>query len=251
MTRLTRPVFARAESLPAGSLAPMHSHPWIQLSYALSGVLTVRTARGSFIAPPQRAVWVPAGVAHEVTSSARAEMRSLYIAADALPAGFAAPGQCCVLVVDSLARELVLAASALPADYEEAGPAGRLVGVLLDRLAALPQVAFDLPAPADRRLVQLCEALQAEPAREESLARWGTLLGLSERSLARLFLRDTGLSFAEWRLRLRMLFALGALEEGASVTRVALDSGYGSTSAFIAAFRRCFGTSPGAMFAGR
>lgn len=251
MARLPRPVFSRAESLPAGSWTPTHSHPWIQLSYAIAGVLTVRTARGSFIAPPQRAVWVPADVPHEVTSSTRAEMRSLYIDAAALPAGFETPDQCCVLVVDSLARELVLAAAALPPDYEEAGPAGRLVGVLLDRLAALPRVAFDLPAPVDRRLVQLCEALQAEPARNDSLAEWGAQLGLSERSLARLFLRDTGMSFADWRLRLRMLFALGELEEGVSVTRVALDSGYSSTSAFIAAFRRCFGMSPGGMFAGR
>ena len=245
LRRLPRPVFARAESLPGRSWAPPHRHDWVQLSYAVSGVLAVRTAAGSFIAPPQRAIWVPAGVEHEVTTSSHAEMRSLYIERGACARG----GQACeVLQVSPLARELIVAASALPPDYDERGPQGRLVAVLLDQIASLPAVAFDLPMPADARLLRLCAALQAAPDDLRTLAQWGRHVGLTERSLARLFVGQTGLSFGDWRLRLRLLLSLGALESGRSVTQVALDMGYASTSAFIAAFRRSFGMTPREMF---
>ena len=246
LARLPRRVFSRAESLPSGSWAPEHRHDWVQLSYALSGVLAVRTAGGSFIAPPQRAIWIPAGVEHQVTTSSRAEMRSLYIERGACARQDEA---CEVLEVTPLARELIKAASTLGPDYDEDGAAGRLVSVLLDEIAALHGVAFNLPMPGDARLQRLCAALQAAPHDGRTLGQWGREVGLTERSIARLFVKETGLSFGDWRLRLRMLLSLGPLETGASVTRVALDMGYASTSAFIAAFRRVFGTTPREMFA--
>lgn len=247
LTRLPRPVYARAESLPAGSWVRPHRHDWVQLSWALSGVLEVRTASGSYLAPPQRAVWIPPGLEHEVNTSARAEMRSLYLDA-AVTAG--APPRCRVLGVTPLVRELILALSALPLEYDESGPAGRLAAVLLDGIAGLPELDFGLPVPADPRLLRLCAALQADPADRRTLDGWAATLGLSGRTLARLFRSETGLSFADWRRRLRLLLALGALEAGRSVTAVALDSGYDSLSAFIAAFRTEFGTTPKALFAG-
>ena len=100
----------------------------------------------------------------------------------------------------------------------------------------------------DARLQRLCAAIQATPDDGRTLAQWGRDVGLTERSLARLFVKETGLSFGDWRLRLRMLLSLGALENGESVTRAALDMGYASTSAFIAAFRRSFGVTPREMF---
>lgn len=245
LARLPRPVYARMESLPAGSLARPHTHAWVQLSYAISGVLEIRTATASFVAPPQRAIWIPAGIEHEVRTSARTEMRSLYL--DSAATAWA-PADCHVLAVSPLVRELILAVGALPVEYDEAGPAGRLVATLFDQLAALPQVAFNLPLPRDARLLKVCSALQAAPDDTRSLAAWGEVAGLGERSLARLFRAETGLSFGDWRLRLRLLLALGALERGERVTRVALDCGYASTSAFIAAFRRAFGSTPLAMF---
>lgn len=246
LARLPRPVYARAESLPAGSWVRPHRHDWVQLSWALSGVLEVRTATGCWLAPPQRAVWIPPGMLHEVNTSARAEMRSLYL--DAARTAWA-PARCRVLAVTPLVRELILALSALPLEYDVDGPAGRLAAVLLDCIERLPELDFGLPLPADPRLQRLCVRLQADPADRRTLAQWASEVGLSERTLARLFRRDTGLSFADWRRRLRLLLALGALEAGRSVTAVALDCGYDSLSAFIAAFRSEFGTTPKALFA--
>ncbi|MCY1283438.1 HTH-type transcriptional regulator NimR [compost metagenome] len=245
LASLPRPVYGRVESLPNRALTYRHSHPWVQLSYAIAGVLEVHTDAGRFVAPPQRAVWVPAGLAHRVHSTPRTEMRSLYI--DCAAVDWAPPG-CRVLQVSPLLRELINAFSGLPADYAEEGEQGRLVQVLLDQLAAAPEVDLMLPLPQDERLRRLCRTLQEHPERQQTLEQWSARLGLSAKTLSRRFLHDTGLGFRAWRQRQRLLAALAPLERGERVTDVALACGYDSTSAFIAAFRLQFGSTPGEFF---
>lgn len=240
---LPRPLYSRAESLAPGSWTEFHSHPWCQLSYAISGVLGVRTP-GDYVAPPRYAVWVPPEVPHQVVNRRRAEMRSLYLAPDIARA---LPSNCTVLEITPLVRELIRKVSKQPVKYDEAGPAGRFVAVLLDELAGLPQAAFTLPLPQDRRLLTIYGALQETPSDPRTLQQWAVVAGASERTLARLFHRDTGMSFGDWRQRLRLLLALEALESGESVTGVALSHGYESPSAFIAAFRATFGSTPGEL----
>lgn len=121
------------------------------------------------------------------------------------------------------------------------GPVARMVSVLLDQLPLLPEVGFPLPMPRDRRLVALCTALLNEPDSPETIREWCTRLGMSERTLARLFQRQTGESFGRWRQRIRLHHARAQLEAGESVTAVALNCGYASVSAFIAAFKKLFG----------
>ena len=245
LERLPRPLYARNESLPRQTGTPRHSHAWVQLTYAIQGVLHVRTAAGSFVAPPQRAIWIPAGLEHEVLSSPNTEMRSLYLHDDS--SQNAHPG-CQVLGVDALTRELIRSFCELPVEYDESGPDGRLAQVLLDRLRMAPEVRLSLPLPSDPRLKKLCSRLQRKPDDDRTLAAWGNELGVSEKTLSRLFLRDTGLTFRAWRQRLRLLGALTPLERGERVTDVALLCGYDSTSAFIAAFRQQFGATPGEFF---
>ncbi|WP_296258654.1 MULTISPECIES: AraC family transcriptional regulator [unclassified Pseudomonas] len=246
LTELPRPLYARAESLGAGSWTPTHRHEWVQFSYAISGVLGVHTEQGSFFAPPQWGVWIPAGLDHEVITSTRAEMRSLYVRTqDCLWAA----DRCRVLEVTPLARELIKTFCLLPADYpEHDSPETRLVQVLLDQLANLPEVGFSLPLPRHNRLLSLCNELVEEPGQNVTLAGWAARLNMSEKTLMRLFQRETGLSFRGWRQRARLLASLNALEEGDSVTCTALECGYESTSAFIAAFKGLFGLTPGELF---
>ena len=242
---LPRPVVARIDARLPGSLTPWHQHDWWQFTYALSGVLEIETADGSYMAPPQRAIWIPPGTEHKATNSALTDMRSLYISS-ALMAW--APPRCRVVSISPLVRALIVETGTLSIDYDEAGPAGRLVQVLIDQLAGLPEVGFNLPMPGDPRLARICAALQATPDDTRSVTEWSHLAGLSERSLSRLFMQHTGLSFGDWRQRLRLLLALAGLERGERVNRVALDSGYNSPSAFVAAFRRNFGVTPVEMF---
>lgn len=245
LAALPRPVLARVEALAPGAWSAPHQHPWGQLSYAIEGVLQVETADGCFLAPPERAVWVPAGLQHSIHNIGPAQMRSLYVQAGTP----GLPARCLVLDIAPLLRELVLAVCGLPERYEEDGPAGRLVAVTLDQLAVAPPAALDLPLPTDARLRKLCAALQAEPADPRTWAQWGEAVGLSERSLVRLFQSQTGLTPGAWRRRLRLLLALGPLAAGTKVAAVAAECGYASPSAFITAFSAEFGLTPTQMFA--
>ncbi|WP_207885892.1 helix-turn-helix domain-containing protein [Pseudomonas sp. 30_B] len=246
LERLPRPVYARAERLRAGSWTSRHHHAWVQLSYAITGVLGVHTAEGSFFAPPQRAIWIPAYLEHEVVTSTQAEMRSLYIRDDACAW---APDRCRVLEVTPLARELIKSFCELPVDYPQGdSPESRLVEVLLDQLRTLPEVAFSLPMPQEGRLLQLCQTLIDHPTDNQTLGDWAQRIGTSEKTLSRLFQRETGMTFRLWRQRQRLLASLGSLEAGDSVTTAALDCGYDSTSAYIASFKGLFGFTPGDLF---
>lgn len=239
---LPRPVYCRSESLAPDSWTEVHRHPWCQLSYAISGVLGIRTAYGDYLAPPRYAVWIPPGVNHQVVNRRQAEMRSLYL--DPLVA-HALPAICTVLEVTPLVRELIRTLSGQPADYDQQGAAGRLAAVLLDALGGLRQAGFVVPLPNDRRLLAIYSGLQEHPDDARTLAQWAGVAGASERTLARLFVRDTGMGFGLWRQRLRLVMSLDALEAGVGVSAVALAHGYDSPSAFIGAFRAAFGCTPG------
>lgn len=242
-----RPVVALARDYPGGHRIAPHRHARAQLVYAASGVMTVTTDGGAWVVPPERAVWMPAGVTHAIDCAGSLAMRTLYVRSDAAPDP---PGGCRVVNVSPLLRELILHAVAMPALYDEAGPDGRVAAVILDQLRALPAAPLHLAMPSDRRLRRVAEALLADPADGRSLDQWAALAGISARSLARHFLQETGQSFGAWRQQARLLTALAWLAEGRSVTATALDLGYESPSAFIAMFRRAFGTTPGRYFGG-
>jgi AraC-like DNA-binding protein len=98
--------------------------------------------------------------------------------------------------------------------------------------------------PRDRRLQRVCWALLAAPGDPRTLDEWAAWANASPRTLARLFVTETGFTFGAWRQQARLLEAMGRLSGGQSVTDVALDLGYDSVSAFSAMFRRASGVSP-------
>lgn len=246
LNALPRPLYARTESMLPGSYVEAHHHPWVELTYAISGVLEIRTRTGNYAAVPQCAVWIPPETEHKVIAFGHTEMRSFYIDSAAISRSLTS---CCVLQVSPLVRELIRHASTLPANYAENGSDGRLVQVLLDQLVLLPEAVFSLPLPQDSRLMTIYRALQSEPDDARTLGQWASTVGMSERSLTRMFRKETGLTFRLWRQRLRLLFSLAGLEEGRQVTRVALECGYESPSAYIDAFKQLFGRTPGDLFA--
>lgn len=245
MDGLPRPVFARNETLSADSQTKWHQHDWIQLSFALKGIITVYTEQGCYIAPPLWAIWIPAGLQHQVITTDHVEMRGLYLESSLAKQS---DDKCRVIEVSPLLRELISTFSHMPILYDEAGREGRLVNVLIDELLASPTAQFSLPMPTDIRLQRLCSLLQQEPDNQSSLRSFGEQIGASEKTLSRLFLKETGLTFRIWRQRLRLITAMRHLENKEKVTSVALSSGYQSTSAFIHAFRELFGITPGELF---
>ena len=248
--RLTVPraIVALATDYPAACHYPPHSHRRAQLVYAAEGVVTVTAEDGTWIAPPQRAIWIPAGLAHATSMNGPVRFRTLFIDPEASPD---LPSTCTVVTVSPLLRELILRAVALPTLYEESGSEGRLMAVILDEIRALPTTPLHLPAARDPRLVRVTESLLANPGDRRTIDAWAVLAGASGRTLNRLFLRDTGMNFRDWRQQLRLLKAVTWLAEKRPVTTIALDLGYESPSAFIATFKRLLGTTPAHYFRNR
>jgi AraC-like DNA-binding protein len=223
-----------------------HRHRKAQLLYVISGVITVEASGGMWTVPPHCAIWIPSGVAHVARTAGRITVGNLYI--EPSLAG-SLRDVCGILFVQPLLRELLLRFISGPSLYPEGDTREeRLVSVLLDELQAAPLEPLHLPMPEDRRLRRLVETLIDDPSVRFTIEEWGARVGASNRTLTRLFQRETGMSFVRWRQQLHIGLALQRLASGVSVTNIAFDLGYESPSAFIAMFRRMLGTTPARYF---
>jgi AraC-like DNA-binding protein len=240
-----RPVTMIARNLDSARHLRSHRHSYAQLTLALDGVVRVDAAGSSWIVPPQRAVWIAANIEHAVTIVETARLRPVFVAASRDPF----PGETCkVLEVSPLLRELVAALEQL----DPAAPSGRsrLVSeLILDELPRLATLPMRVPMPADKRLKALCDALLADPANTQTLGDWARQAGASERTLARLFEKELGMSFGQWRQQARLAHAAPLIARGLPLAQVAEQLGYASQSAFTAMFRKTFGSPPSAFFA--
>ncbi len=199
------------------------------------------------VVPPGRALWVPANMPHSVTMQGEVAMRALFLRADAAAAG---PPASAVMGVSALLRALVLAACEEPLEWDPAGRAGHVAALILDEIARAPALPLGVPALHDPRLARLAAALQANPASPLTVEAWAERSGASPRTLARLFQRETGMSFGRWRQLLRLSEAAALLARGVAPARAAAAVGYASAPAFGAAFRAAFGVTPGAASSG-
>jgi AraC-like DNA-binding protein len=238
-----RPVRLVARDLEASELLTAHAHAWGQLTYALDGVVRVTVGNSTWIVPPMRAIWIPANVTHEVATLEKARLRVLFVHADV---SLFERGECEVLEVSSLLRELIVALSQVNAGE----PRERMLSaLLLDELARSATLAIRVALPSDKRLKALCETLIANPASPMRLEDWAQRVGASGRTLARLFERELGMSFGQWRQQVRLAHAATRITRGLPLSRVAAELGYASQSAFSAMFKKTFGQSPSAFFA--
>jgi AraC-like DNA-binding protein len=241
----TMPVFTRATDYPEGHVMDWHQHARGQLVHAVHGVMMVAAQGGQWIVPPTRAIWMPAGVAHQIRCVGVVHMRSLYILPDAAPQ---LPARAHAVGVSPLLRELIQAAVAIAAPYVPDSRDGRLMRLLLDELHALPVLPLHLPQPADERLRRICARIAERPDDVSTLADWSATLGIDAKTIQRLFAREAGMTFGQWRQQARLLHGMERLAVGEKVVDVALALGYESPSAFAAMFKRQFGETPSAFF---
>lgn len=236
-----RPFAGMAKDFADGVRIEPHRHPRAQLTWAVSGVMSVTADRGTWVVPPNRALWIPAETEHAIRMSGPVAMRAIYI--DRAVAG-AVAAECKVILVSPLLRALMLELAAAPLDYDEAGRVGHVAALFVDEIRVLDAQPLHVPMPADKRLRRVCDALLRDPARRETLDAWSQLAGASSRTLARLFEHETGMRFVAWRHQVRLAEALVKLAQGQDVAAAARAVGYGSASAFTAMFRQTLGKTP-------
>lgn len=236
-----RPLAGLADEYPSGFVDPRHNHTRAQLLYQTAGIVNVLTDEASFLLPPQRALWIPAQMEHEVYCRGHVSCRTLYIGSEA---SGELPTSCRLIEVSDLLRELIVEATKIPVEYDVRGRDGRVMALILDELKAAATVPFHVPMPQSERLVRICKAILQDPAQNDALDDWANMAAMGRRTFTRTFRRETGMSFSIWRQNVRLMEALSRLAMGQSVTVVALDVGYSSPSAFTAMFRRTFGVPP-------
>lgn len=243
---LPRPVFWFNDELPAGTWSGIHRHSdWGELAYMKRGHMVMCVEDGSFLVPPNLAVWVPKGLEHEWYLPQDSVDCGLYIVPGSLP-DLPRFNRVHAMEMSPLARELIHSLAGEGHEYAD-GPISRKVAVLLDEISQLPVVDAALAMPQDHRLVELCTMLLNEPDHSGTICEWCQQIGMSERTLARLFQKQTGESFGSWRRKLRLHHAMERLNAGESVTSVTMACGYHSVSSFIAVFKKVFGTTPGSF----
>ena len=235
-------LIAGAADYPDGLRLDRHDHEWGQLTFCLAGVMRVVTDAAVWLSPPTRAIWLPAGAAHEIVMKGEVAARFLYLAprlAEPLPA------EPRLLEVAPLLRELILHILTIRTLHPEAPAETRLARLVVDLLLAARPVDLALPLPRDRRAMALARLVMETPADPAPLCDLAGRAGASLRTLQRLFPAETGLTLEAWRQKARLIAAAAALSGGAPVTTTGLDCGYESPSAFITAFKRQFGVTPG------
>ncbi len=237
-----RPVVGLAQDYPSGLFADFHSHPGAQLLYAVSGVMKVETRSTSFIIPPSTALILPANTEHSIFMDGPVAMRTLFLRE---PAASRVCHSSKVIAVTRLLRELIVAACSEPLDWDLSGRGRYIIELALDEIERSPILPVDLPMAQDSRLRRVVDAVRTNPADNRCLSEWSEMVGASERTLARLFRSETGLSFRQWRQQARLTAAMSSLSNGCSPVKAASIAGFNSQSAFGAAFRKFFGITPG------
>ena len=200
--------------------------------------------------PTGRAVFIPARGVHALRMWGSVEMRTLYLSP---PLTSFENKACCVIEVAPLLRELILRTVERAGLDSRVAPDTWMIRLLEEEVKAAMAAAEDsplaLPMPTDERALALARHVLAQPwsVNGESVDELAQQHGVARRTLERRFRDETGMSFGMWRQKARMLNSIRLLAEGMSVTNTALDSGYSSVSAFIAAFKSTFGYTPGRL----
>ncbi|MED5525675.1 MAG: helix-turn-helix transcriptional regulator [Pseudomonadota bacterium] len=230
---------AQTLSHQKGHEISLHSHLQGQLTLVLGGTANIHNDQGWWLATAGSAVWVPPGVRHCASYQEQAEIINLLLDVEA---GDKAPGDCCLVMVSALLRELAREASRLEKNDDAQGPIRALVLRQLQGHAV--QTELYVPQGEDKRLRAVTGWLRSHPGSTDELAALAERAFTSPRTLARLFEKETGMSFSRWRERLRIVVAIDRLVSGQSIITIALDLGYQSASAFTAVFTRVMGMPP-------
>lgn len=226
-----------------GDTFERHVHPdWHQVAWASAGVLMVDVGDRCWVLPPHLALWIPAGTWHRTIALRDTVFEGIYVERSHGVLDWPEPT---VLAVSPLAHRLLehLARDLTPPQRH------RGEALLVDVLHPVSGTTVELPMPREPRARAVADLLLADPADTRGLEQLATATHSSARTLLRLFVAETGMTFAQWRTHARVQAAITHLAGGTPVAQVATLVGYATPSAFVAVFRRLTGHTPARYFA--
>ncbi|MEI9749972.1 helix-turn-helix transcriptional regulator [Moellerella wisconsensis] len=234
-------IACRQESIDKTTEFSSHTHPFGQLLYVVCGIMEMVVEGQHYIAPPEFCIWIPAQTEHSSYNKSSVNFQIIDFNHQ-LSGQF--PAYTCVIRLSPIFRAIMTDLYSRKVVEPESPEDRRLAQVLIDQLKYLPAEDSYLPGTKDKLLAPILSALQHDPANNDSLACWAKRGYTSERTLSRRCQQALGMSFSEWRQRLRYLHAVAGLTQGKTIHQVALDVGYSSSSAFITMFQQISGLTP-------
>ncbi|MCQ9638529.1 helix-turn-helix transcriptional regulator [Chryseobacterium sp. WG14] len=212
-----------------------------QLLYAPSGCMTVTTSDRQFVLPPFRMLWIPAHEVHRVNFRNMVAYRSIYFdesyAESHMRTGLK------VLHVNALLKEIIERICfwgwTAPDRNKE-----NILSVFWDEMITAPEEKLALIMPQDRRLKKIVENWTLRLSIPPMLTNLGKEIGAVEKTISRIFKKETGLSYQEWRQQWRLQRSIELLVEGNSIGEVAYVLDFSSDSAFIEFFKKHTGSTP-------
>lgn len=229
------PVVAIAKEFPTHTRTNDHSHKRGQLLFAVRGLMLAHTTGGTWIVPRGFALWIPPNITHGVFMHGEVAMRTAYVRAAEAARLFS---DCRVLRVGALLQAALIELSNELREESRTARADHLIWLILDEIKRAPSMSFVLPMPTDIRLARLARSLMIDPGSPKTIDQWCEVAGTSRRTLTRLFRSQTGISFGDWRRRLRLLAAAAQLADGEPLGEVAVSLNYRSEAAFRTMIRR-------------
>lgn len=239
---LKQKIIAIATQYAPYQVLAMHRHQRAQLLYGAEGVMHVETPQGNWIIPPERAVWIPPQMPHQLTMF-NVKTCSLYIVPEYAPRQ---TDQCEVLCISPLLRQLLLTAPELD---ESPSARNQLVfDLILAELQMAATIDLHLPLPEHQALLNICQKFLTTPNIHLSPQQIAAELCISERHFSRLFKQEVGMSFSKWRQHACVLLSLEKIMQGHSIQNIAYDFGFKNPAAFSTMFQRLLGLSPSRYF---
>src|SRR4051812_48543049 len=153
--------------MPLGTRFEWHPHTEHQLAWSPEGVLVVVVeGGGSYVLPPSRALWIPAGTVHETRADGAAVLRSVYLKPRRCPIDWRAPTP---VAVSPLLGELIHHLAAGERGGEERP---RSETVLFALPLPLRVATIAVRPPTDPRPRNVADAFLAAPADPRTLHEW-------------------------------------------------------------------------------
>jgi AraC-like DNA-binding protein len=234
-----------AADLKAATVLANHAHEWHQLIYVSAGLMSVATEAGSWVAPATWAVWVPAGIRHGIRFVVDSAFRTAYFRPDWTDHY---PPVCTAVSVSALLKELVLRTIKI-GKLDRRHPLEVAIGALMvSELQVSSARSLGLKRPTGEAMCRAATLMMDRDPQAVTVSSLARAIGAGTRTFERQFFAETGMTPGRWRQHQAMLTGLEALATGTPIKSVAAQSGYRTASAFIAAFRKIFGTTPGNYF---
>lgn len=229
------------KELITDSICLSHSHPRAQLLYATSGVMNVVVGNEIWVVNPLQGLWIPGDVEHQVTFPKNVNLYSVFIhpsVTENLPiTSFS-------FDISVFLKQLLFKIISFENTEKISPSQQRIMDVFLDEVSVITPSSTFLPTSNHIKLEKIISLLMHDVTSKYTLDYYADLSSMSNRTLSRLFIKELGMNYSDWRTRLKLLEAIKRLGEKQSIKEIAFDLGYETTSAFIFMFKKNLGKTP-------